>query len=143
VRKLSEQVHDSIEHITMIAENLQSESKVAVASLESGYTTVMDGQRLVHTTSETFVQLKAEIDQIGLQIERMSLSLDDVRSQTTDIHKFLEATAYISEQSAAGITQVSSTADQFNNSIEEVEISVAFLDQESDKLNVLTTQFKA
>ncbi|CAG7610329.1 hypothetical protein PAESOLCIP111_01224 [Paenibacillus solanacearum] len=143
VRKLSEQVHDSIGHITTIVEDLQGESKNAVASLESGYVTVTDGQRLVHTTSETFVQLKAEIDQIGLQIERMSVSLDDIMGQTTVIHKFLEDTTLLSEQSALGISQVSSTADQFHNSIEEVEKSVAFLDQEAGKLNVLINQFKA
>ena len=143
VRKLSEQVHDSIEHITTIVEDLQGESKNAVASLESGYVTVTDGQRLVHTTSETFVQLKAEIDQIGLQIERMSVSLDEIMGQTTVIHKFLEETASLSKQSAVGISQVSSTADQFHNSIEEVEKSVAFLDQEAGKLNVLINQFKA
>ena len=121
VRKLSEQVHASIEHITTIVEDIQSESKNAVFSLDKGYSIVADGQRLVTTTNETFVQLNAEIDQIGMQIERMSASLDDVMSQTKVIHQFLEETTSISEQSAAGISQVASTAEQFNDSMEEVE----------------------
>ena len=142
VRKLSEQVHASIEHITTIVVDIQSESKNAVFSLDKGYSIVTDGQRLVKTTNETFVQLNAEIDQIGMQIERMSLSLDDVMSQTKVIHQFLEETTSISEQSAVGISQVASTAEQFNHSMEEVEKSVAFLDQEADKLNVMINQFK-
>ena len=142
VRKLSEQVHASIEHITTIVVDIQSESKNAVFSLDKGYSIVTDGQRLVTTTNETFVQLNAEIDQIGMQIERMSLSLDDVMSQTKVIHQFLEETTSISEQSAIGISQVASTAEQFNHSMEEVEKSVAFLDQEADKLNVMINQFK-
>ena len=142
VRKLSEQVHASIEHITTIVVDIQSESKNAVFSLDKGYSIVTDGQRLVTTTNETFVQLKAEIDQIGMQIERMSASLDDVMGQTKVIHQFLEETTSISEQSAVGISQVASTAEQFNDSMEEVEKSVTFLDQETDKLNVMINQFK-
>ena len=142
VRKLSEQVHASIEHITTIVVDIQSESKNALFSLDKGYSIVTDGQRLVKTTNETFVQLKTEIDQIGMQIERMSLSLDDVMSQTKVIHQFLEETTSISEQSAIGISQVASTVEQFNHSMEEVEKSVAFLDQEADKLNVMINQFK-
>ena len=142
VRKLSEQVHASIEHITTIVVDIQSESKNAVFSLDKGYSIVTDGQRLVTTTNETFVQLKAEIDQIGMQIERMSLSLDDVMSQTKVIHQFLEETTSISGQSAIGISQVASTVEQFNHSMEEVEKSVAFLDQEADKLNIMINQFK-
>ncbi len=142
VRKLSEQVHASVEHITTIVEDIQSESKSVVFSLDKGYGIVTDGQRLMTTTNETFVQLNAEIDQIGMQIERMSLSLDDVMRQTKVIHQFLEETTSISEQSASGISQMASTAEQFNHSMEEVEKSVTFLDQEADKLNVMINQFK-
>lgn len=142
VRKLSEQVHASIEHITTIVVDIQSESKNALFSLDKGYSIVSDGQRLVKTTNETFVQLNTEIDQIGMQIERMSSSLDDVMSQTKVIHQFLEETTSVSEQSATGISQVASTAEQFNRSMGEVEKSVAFLDQEADKLNVMINQFK-
>ena len=94
------------------------------------------------TTNKTFVQLNAEIDQIGMQIERMSLSLDGVMSQTKVIHQFLEETTSISEQSARGISQVVRTAEQFNYSVGEVEKSVAFLNQEADKLNIMINQFK-
>lgn len=142
MRKLSEQVHASLEHINTIVVDIQNESKNALFSLDKGYSSVMDGRQLVKTTNETFVQLKTEIDQIGMQIERMSLSLDDVMNQTKVIHQFLEKTTSISEQSAIGISQVASTAEQFNHSMEEVEKSVAFLDQEMDKLNIMINQFK-
>lgn len=142
VRKLSEQVHASIEHITTIVVDIQSESKNAVFSLDKGYGIVTEGQRLVTTTNETFVQLKEEIDQIGMQIARMSTSLDDVMGQTKVIHQFLEETTSISAQSAVGISQVASTAEQFNDSMEDVEKSVTFLDQETNKLNVMINQFK-
>lgn len=142
MRKLSEQVHSSLEHIITIVVDIQNESKNALFSLDKGYSSVTDGRQLVKTTNETFVQLKTEIDQIGTQIERMSLSLDDIMSQTKVIHQFLEKTTSISEQSAIGISQVASTAEQFNHSMEEVEKSVAFLDQEMDKLNIMINQFK-
>lgn len=142
MRKLSEQVHASIEHINTIVVDIQSESKNALFSLDKGYSSVMDGRQLVTTTNATFGQLKTEIDQIGMQIDRMSISLDDVMSQTKVIHQFLEKTTTFSEQSATGISQVALTAEQFNHSMEEIDKSVAFLDQEVDKLNIMINQFK-
>lgn len=143
VRKLSEQVFSSISNITTIIDDIQIESNNAVQSLQAGYNTVADGKTLVNTTGETFEQLHDEIHHIGLQIENMSSSLDDVRNQTETIYQFLENVTSIAKQTAASVADVSATAGQFNRSMEEVEHSAAFLDEEAGKLHSLINQFKS
>jgi methyl-accepting chemotaxis protein len=142
VRKLSEQVQDSAGHITAVLETIRSESVQAVASLEHGYGMIADGRTLVDRTSETFRQLKEEIGQVGRQIEGMSASLDEVSGQTGRIHQFLQSTVALSEQTAAGVSEVSAIAGDFRQFVGEVEDSVSYLDREAVRLNGMVQQFK-
>jgi methyl-accepting chemotaxis protein len=143
MRKLSEQVQTSAAHIAAVLEDIRSESKNAVLSLDRGYKVITDGKKLINRTSETFLLLKAEIDQIGQQIESMSSSLDEIRNQTIHIHQFLKDTVSLSEQTAAGVSEVSSIVGEFNQIIHEVESSVSYLDQEAGKLHGMINQFTA
>ena len=141
VCKLSEQVQSSVAHIAAVAAEIQKESKSAVLSLDRGYRIVTEGKELVYGTSDTFLHLKSEIGKIGQQIESMSLSLDEIRNQTTLIHQFLKDTTSLSEQTAAGVAEVSSIAGEFRQFIEEVESSVSDLDREAVRLNGMINQF--
>jgi len=142
VRKLSEQVQESAGHITEVLETIRRESARAVASLESGYGEIAEGRMLIDRTSETFRRLKEEIGQIGRQIGSMSSSLDEVGEQTGHIREFLRGTAALSEQTAAGVSEVSAIAGEFLRFLGEVESSVAYLDQEAGRLNGMVQQFK-
>lgn len=102
----------------------------------------MEGKNLVNRTSETFLHLKTAINQIGEQIGNMSSSLDHISDQTLHIQQFLEDTTWLSEQTAAGVSEVSSIADDFHLMVREVENSASYLDQETGKLNGMINQFK-
>ena len=142
VRKLSEQVQASVGHIARVAADIQQESKNAVHSLDRGYRMVSDGKTLVETTGDTFRRLEEEIDEIGAQIGRMSASLDEVGNQTVAIRSFLRDTVAMAEQTAAGVSEVTSIAEEFRRAMEEVQGSVSYLGQEADKLNAMINQFR-
>lgn len=142
IRKLSDQVHSSIAHITTIVNDIQDESKNTVLSLKDGYNLVIDGKGLINKTGETLQDLIKEINQIGLQIENMSTSLDSIMEQSKVINQLLESNKFITEQTSNGVAQVSSTAQQFNRSIEDEQQSVIYLDQEAAKLHSLINQFQ-
>jgi methyl-accepting chemotaxis protein len=142
VRKLSEQVKASVAHITAIVQTIRRETEHVVTSLDRGYAIIMEGKNLVNRTSETFLHLKTAINQIGEQIGNMSSSLDHISDQTLHIQQFLEDTTWLSEQTAAGVSEVSSIADDFHLMVREVENSTSYLDQETGKLNGMINQFK-
>lgn len=141
VRKLSEQVQEAAAHIVQVVADIQREAKNTVVSLENGYGIIKDGKALIHRTSDTFLQLKAEIDNIGRQIENMSASLDEIRNETIHFHQFLKDTVALSEQMADGVSGVSSIVGEFNQFIHDIENSVTYLDQEAEKLNGMINQF--
>ncbi len=143
VRKLSELVNASIGNITQIVDEIQFESRNAFTSLESGYEIVKEGKNLVNGTGETFSKLKEEIHQITVKIENISYSMDDIMNQSQKINQFLNNSRSHAEKSALGVAQVSSTTEQFNASMEEVEKSADFLNQEAKILDSLLIQFKA
>jgi len=143
VRKLSDQVQASVEHIAAVLGDIQRESGNVVVSLERGYGIVADGKRLVDRTSETFGRLRAEIDRIGQQIGRMSASLDDIRDQSALIHRFLKDTTALSRQTASGMAEVSAIAGQFNDFMREVGDIAADLDREAARLSGMVNQFQS
>jgi methyl-accepting chemotaxis protein len=143
VRKLSDQVQASVEHIAAVLGDIQRESGNVVVSLERGYGIVTDGKRLVNRTSETFGRLQAEIGRIGQQIGRMSASLDDIRDQSARIHRFLKDTTALSQQTASGMTEVSAIAGQFTAFMREVGDSAADLDREAARLSGMVNQFQS
>ena len=142
IRKLAERVQSSLAHIARAAAEIRDESENAVRSLDRGYRIIADGKELVRRTSDTFMRLKAEIEQIGRQIGSMSASLDDVRDQTLRIHHFLGDTVNLSERTAAGAAEMSAISGRFGLAVQEVERSAADLDRAAGELNGLIGQFR-
>ena len=54
VRKLAEQVTDSVTEITNIVHNIQQETDVVVSTLNEGYTEVQEGISQIEKTGESF-----------------------------------------------------------------------------------------
>jgi len=141
VRKLSEQVQTSAAHIGAVLEDIRNESVGTLVSLERGSGIVKDGKRQMGRTSEAFLELKAQIGQIGEQIGRMSASLDDIRNETPRIRQFLLDTVALSEETAGGVAEVSAIAGEFDVLLREVENSVLDLDREAGRLSGMVNQF--
>ncbi|WP_234998310.1 methyl-accepting chemotaxis protein [Salirhabdus sp. Marseille-P4669] len=110
VRKLSEEVSNSTSGIIEIVNEIQKESQQVVQSLDEGYHLVEDGSEQIQTTGQTFHSLKQVINEVGEQVETMSASLFKVIDDSKTINQSIENIASISEESAAGVEQVSATA---------------------------------
>ncbi|WP_010677107.1 methyl-accepting chemotaxis protein [Bacillus timonensis] len=142
VRKLAEQVGNSVSEITAIVKDIQNESKQVVQSLDDGYQSVEEGTAQIQTTGKTFNELKRTIDEIGTQIEAMSSSLYSVLDDTREISGAIEGIAAVAEESAAGVEEVSATAQQSSSSMEEVTKSAKQLEENAGELNALIQGFK-
>ncbi|MDL4839355.1 methyl-accepting chemotaxis protein [Aquibacillus rhizosphaerae] len=121
VRKLAEQVSNSITDITTTANGIQTESKLAVETLELGYDAVTEGSNQIATTGDTFNQLNVIINNIGKEIEMVSNSLYDVLDNTKTINDSITNIASVSEEAAAGIEEVATTSEQLTGSVEEIQ----------------------
>ena len=142
VRKLAEQVSDSIAGITEIVTNIQNESSLVAESLKDGYTEVEQGTNQILTTGETFKEISASISKMGESINLVSENLEEINASSQYMSGSVEEIASISEEAAAGVEQTSASTQQTSSSMEEVAGSSEQLAKLAEELNGLVRRFK-
>ncbi|WP_106495962.1 methyl-accepting chemotaxis protein [Lentibacillus sp. Marseille-P4043] len=142
VRKLAEQVSDSVTDITGIVTSIQTESSTVTESLQNGYQEVEKGTNQIETTGVTFDKISKAIGEMVNGINTISENLSSVAGSSQKMSSSIEEIASISEESAAGIEQTSASSQQTSSSMEEVSGSSEQLAKLAEELNGLVRQFK-
>lgn len=142
VRKLAEQVSDSVGDITDIVLSIQAESNNVAQSLENGYEQVTKGTTQIERTGETFNKISSSVQSMGASIKEISDKLQANKQQTLDMNASVEEIASVSEESAAGIEQTSASAQQTTSTMQEVSASSEELAKIAEELNQLVDRFK-
>ncbi|WP_188207035.1 methyl-accepting chemotaxis protein [Alkalibacillus aidingensis] len=142
VRKLAEQVSNSVGDITTIVDNIQSESKQVTTSLESGYQEVEEGSEQIKNTQQTFIKINDAITEVVGKIQEISTNLEEVMNDSTQMNNSIEEIASISEESAAGVEQTAASVEQANTSMEEISRAAEDLANLSEELNGQVQKFK-
>ncbi|QDP38785.1 methyl-accepting chemotaxis protein [Radiobacillus deserti] len=142
VRKLAEQVSESVTDITEIVRNIQSESTFVTEALESGYREVEKGTDQVKTTGNTFNQISTAVKGMVSNINTITNNLSTISAGSQEMNATIEEIASISEESAAGVEQTAASAQQASSSMEDVSLSSEQLAKLAEELNSLIRQFK-
>jgi len=142
VRKLADQVHLSITNITTIVIDIQSESNQVVKTLADSYQKVTFGTQQIDVMGVAFNHLRELIETISKKVDSMANSMSNVLDNTHAINASIDTIASVSEETAAGIEQVTATTEQSSSSMESVGESSKLLKEQATKLNGLVQQFK-
>jgi len=142
VRKLAEQVSNSVSDITGIVSSIQQETGSVVESLVKGYEEVEKGTVKIKKTGETFKVINDSFSQVNANIENISSSLNRVLVDSEQMTKLIEESAALSEESAAGIQEISASVDQSNNSMHEVSKSADELAQTAEDLMGIVNSYQ-
>lgn len=142
VRKLAEQVADSVTDITDIVENIQNEFNVVTSSLQGGFKEVEHGTEQIETTGKTFNEIREEITKMVDHINVISGNLAEMATNSQEINSSIAEIAAISEESAAGIEETTASTEEASSSMEEVAKNAEQLRKVADELNNLLKRFK-
>ncbi|HLS09189.1 methyl-accepting chemotaxis protein [Lentibacillus sp.] len=142
VRKLAEQVSDSVSDITGIVANVQEESSHVTESLKSSYHEVEHGTQQIKTTEETFEGINLFVTEMAGTIQSVSDHLADMAAGSQQINSSIQEIAAVSEESAAGVQQASASSQQTSSSMEGVAASAENLSILAEELNGLVSRFK-
>lgn len=142
VKKLAEQVSESVTDITKIVANVQQETNLVEASLKNGYEEVQQGSAYIHSTGETFNQIQRSVSSMVENIVNITSYLDDNVVRTNQMGNFVDHVASVSEETAAAVEQTAATTEEFNSSIAEINDSTEHLAQLAEELKQLVHQFK-
>lgn len=142
VRKLAEQVGNSVSHITTIVSKIQEESSNVAQSLEDGYTEVEEGTIQIKHTASTFGDISTSIETMNKNIDVITTNLVDIVSNSQEMNNSIEEIASVSEEAAAGVEETAASAQQTSSSMEDVAGGSAQLAKMADHLNELVNRFK-
>jgi len=142
VRKLSEQVSDSVTNITEIVGNIQKESDLVSESLQGGFKEVEQGRELIESTGETFHGISEAVTEMVKSITSIAENLADIAANSLEMNGAIQEIASVSEESAAGVEQTSATVQQVSSSMEEVAGNAEQLSVLAEQLNDVIKQFK-
>lgn len=142
VRKLAEQVTDSVGDITGIVTAIQTGSKTVVHSLEEGYTQVDEGTKQITITGQTFETINRSVGAMSTKLQLITNDLHYISTNSKNINQAVEDIAAVSEESAAGIEQVSASAQQSSSSMDEITNHASELSISAEQLTDQVKKFR-
>jgi len=142
VRKLAEQVANSVSEITGIVGNIQNETSSVVESLQEGYSEVEKGTTQIKNTGETFNKIDNAVNEMVESIQSVTTNLSTMAKTSEGMNASIDEIASVSEESAASVEETSAASQQASSSMEEVTSSSEELSKLAEELNGLVRKFK-
>ena len=142
VRKLSEQVTNSISEITSIVQGIQTESRETIQALEDGYKQVEEGKGQIKITGQAFHHIYSEVKGFVADIERMSDHLKEIADHSNVISGSVDQVVATAQESSAGIEETSASIEELDSSMEVVGDNATSLSNLARDLESMINQFK-
>jgi len=135
VRKLAEQVTQSVTEITEIVSNIQHETEDVVTSLGKGYTEVQEGTAQIDKTGESFANINNSIGSMVEGISNMASRLQEIAENSERMNGLISDIAAVSEEAAAGIEQSTASTQETSSSMDKISYNANELDELARLLN--------
>lgn len=142
VRKLSEQVADSVEEITVFVENIQKESSHVANSLAGGSTQAKVGLQSMTETRATFEKISHSLNEMVTEIEVINNDISMLSESSIEMGHSISEIASVSEESAAGVEETSAASQQITSTMEEVAVNANQIAEHAEMLNRMVAQFQ-
>lgn len=141
VRKLAEQVANSVNEITIIVDRVQAGSSTAVKSLESGYESVQEGKESVIDTQEVLKDIANLVTDMTGLTTNLSTSLGHIEGIGEQLTTGVAEIASIAEESAAGVEETTASVEQTTYQIDTISKEAEELAKLSSELERSVNQF--
>lgn len=142
VRKLSEQVANSVQEITVFVETIQNESNHVTRSLADGSTEAKLGLETMTETRATFEKISKSLNDMVTEIEGMNSDIHNLSEASAEMGHSISEIASISEESAAGVEETSAASQEITSTMEEVAVNASQIAEHAEMLNRMVEEFQ-
>lgn len=142
VRKLSEQVADSVKEITLFVENINREANDVSDSLQEGYKEAEEGLVGIKATSDTFDEITNSLQNVVVNINDIRNNLQGLTETGQEMNHSISEIASVSEESAAGVEETSAASQQINSTMEEVSVNAGQIAKLAEEMNQIVQKFQ-
>ncbi|WP_409304312.1 methyl-accepting chemotaxis protein [Peribacillus sp. SCS-155] len=133
VRKLAEQTRKSVADISVITNDILSDTVQTVVSIENVKTKVGSGLKIAHRTKETFSSIMSSIDKVSDQIKEITVISQQINHEVMDVSEHVTEMSLVAGTTSVSSAEVATASEQQLASMEEVHaaaISLAGLAEE-------------
>ncbi|CAM3997196.1 methyl-accepting chemotaxis protein [Mesobacillus zeae] len=142
VRKLAEQSAGSAQQIAQLVTFIQTETQLAVSSMESVTNEVVQGIDAVNGAGDSFEQIKESVNEVVEQLHEISNAVEQLNQGTNTVVQSMNTVSRVVEENSAGSQSVSAAVEEQLASLEEISSSASDLANMSEELNVSIGKFK-
>jgi len=142
VRKLAEQVTNSITEITSIVSSIQHETDDVVVSLGKGYEEVKTGIQHIEKTGDRFDTIDSAVSSMVNGVTQVAEHLSEIAIGSEQMNALISDIASVSEEAAAGVEQTSASTQQSSSAMDEITHKANDLATLADDLNNEVAVFK-
>lgn len=142
IRKLAEQSNASATQIAQFVKEIQSETEIAVISINKGNEKVKDGFVKTKHVAETFQAIKDDVTNVNRKVKDVMESIQSVSSQSQEIVLISETIKKAAEEGAILSQENSASNEEQVATMEEITSSAQSLAELADELQSSVAIFR-
>ncbi|WP_238882037.1 methyl-accepting chemotaxis protein [Clostridium sp. YIM B02551] len=142
VRKLSEEVNNETKEITTVIKEIQDKINISQTTMNRGREIIEDVSEAVNDTTEVFNLIDDATNNSLDKINLLYSNVVDVDRDKTNVMDSIQSISAISEESAAGLEEVSASMAEQNTVAENTLILAEQLQDISKQLDAIVKKFK-
>lgn len=142
VRKLSEDVQQTVSEITGITQGIQHDSREMVQQLRSGVEKTEEGSRQIVETGAALADINKSVYGMAGAIEEMSNDLKQMTAASESMNEFSQHISALAQESAAGVEETSASAHEQVSATNEVAAGIEHLRTLLAELKESVTRFQ-
>lgn len=120
VRKLAEQVTNSVTEITGIVTSIQHETDDVATALGKGYEEVKTGIQHIEKTGNSFDTIDGSVSTMVQGVTQVADRLREIATDSNHMNSLINDIASVSEEAAAGVEQTSASTQESSSAMDEI-----------------------
>lgn len=141
VKKLAEQSKQSADQISILIQEIQTDTSRAVHVMEKGTNEVTVGISVVRETGNGFSRIQKSIEQVALQMKEMAAVTEEITANVVQVNTSMEQVADIAKNSSISTQSVAASSEEQLASMEEITSSSSSLAKMSEQLLIQIRKF--
>lgn len=142
VRKLAEQSHEAAQKISTIIRDIQTETTIAVTSMNQGTTEVTRGTEVITATGDRFTFIVTMVEQLNREIQEISIATDELSASSKTVVHSVNGIRTVASETAADTQTISAAAEEQSASMEEIASSSQALSHMAGELQSVISKFR-
>ncbi|QPC48247.1 methyl-accepting chemotaxis protein [Mangrovibacillus cuniculi] len=142
VRKLAEESKKSVDQISQMIKDIQSDTNKTVSLIQEGSKKVTEGVEATKIADQSFEQINLSIKDVSNKVENVTVSIKDIESLSAQVTELINSIQVIAEKNADSSQDSSAATEEQLATMEEISSSAQSLTHLAEGLQKAISTFR-